>query len=102
MRLMPSTAARYSSILGVRPGDRGQHHHRRRRQQRLALLLVAVRHDSALEEPGGGRHYRVALLSLLLVAHAEVTAGSLQVHHVLVARSAQTLFGSASLNSNPA
>ena len=37
-----------------------------------------------MEKAGGGGHDGVAFFGLLLVAHAEVAAGALEIHHVLI------------------
>ena len=50
----------------------------------FAFLALGVFHHAALEEAGGGGHDGVAFGGFFLVAHAEVTAGALEIHHVFV------------------
>ena len=59
----------------------------------LAFFAIAVFHDPALEETRGCRHHRVPLFRLFLVAHAEVAARALEVHHVFVFRPSGSLGG---------
>ena len=64
--------------------DGGEDGHWSGRKEGFSFLALGVFYDAALEEAGGGGHDGVAFGSLFLVAHAEVAAGTLEIHHILV------------------
>ena len=53
-------------------------------EEGFAFFAVGVFYHAALEKAGGGGHDGVAFGRFFLVAHAQVAAGALEIHHVFV------------------